>query len=313
MIGRVPKKLLGSFILKLSAFALLVFCLDFATGTFLKKIYFKQKSGFDWQTNYAINETKADLLIFGSSRAANIFDPEILGSALNMSCYNAGRAGFSILYHYPVLQVITKRHTPKLVILSIDAGGFSINTDAYDRLSSLLPYYETHNEIKSAVDLKSRYEKFKVFSKTYPYNSMLLPILSGLRKKGNAKFATQNGFIPLHTLLTDSTVYIDYSKELQLDSVKVNIYKSFLQYCIINKIPLFITCPPYKLNSTGVDRSITKAKEIAVDYKIPFLDFSRDTIFTNHINLFADVKHLNDIGVPLLNKQIIDSIVFTRK
>ena len=164
MLKSIGNKQFVKFLIKAGLFFLLFFILDFTTGSLLRFFYYRQEVGNDYQATLAIDSTKADIVIFGSSRAANLFDTEIFAKRLNMSCFNTGRYGYPIFYHYALLKAVTKRYIPKIAILSFDAGNFSVNQEAYDRLSSLLPYYKNHPEIRSIVDLKGPYEKIKMLS-----------------------------------------------------------------------------------------------------------------------------------------------------
>ena len=141
-------------------FITLVF-FDFIIGSLLNIFYFKQESGLQYRTTYSIEKTTADLLIFGSSTANHNYHPGIFQNRLNMSYYNVGRDGKSIFYHYAVLEAVLKRYTPKMIIYDFDEHEFSKDQESYDRLSSFLPYYKKHPEIRSIVDLKSPYEKYK--------------------------------------------------------------------------------------------------------------------------------------------------------
>jgi hypothetical protein len=297
-----------NFLVKLLAFFAVVFILDLVIGHLLKKYYFKQEAGYNYQSTYAIEKSEAGILILGSSRAANIFNPDIFEKHFNMTCFNAGKLGYPLFYHYAVLKAVLKRHAPAIVILSFDAGNFSIRQEAYDRLSSLLPYYEGHPEIRPIVELKGPFEKIKMLSAIYPYNSMLLPIISGNLTSSKTKFATINGYIPLKKVISGPLLKFDYSSEEKFDTVKINIYKAFIQECIDSNIKLYIVCPPYMVNSTGIDPSIIKAKKIAQDYKINFFDYTRDSFYINKPRLFADFRHLNDKGVELLSNDVVEKI-----
>ena len=225
-----------------------------------------------------------------------------------MTCYNTGRYGYPIFYHFALLKAVTKRNTPQIAILSFDAGNFSVNQEAYDRLSSLLPYYKDHPEIQSVVDLKGPYEKVKMFSSIYPYNSLLLPIISGNTEASKKKYATINGYIPLNETIHGPLWKFDYTKEKILDSVKIQMYKDFIQLCIDAKIKLYIVCTPYMIEAKGIDKSIILGKSIAQQFTIPFLDYSRDTFYTSQPSLFADYRHLNRNGVKFFSNTIVDII-----
>lgn len=299
---------LKSFFLKLLAFFIIIFFCDIVIGNILKEYYFKQKSGYDYQTSLAINQTTADIIILGSSRAVNIFNSNILENRLKMTCYNAGRNGHPLFYHYAVLKAILKRKIPKIVILSFDAKNFSIDQDAYDRLSTLLPFYQSHPEIKEIIELKSKFEKIKNLSAIYPYNSLLLPILNGNRESSKEKYKTVNGYYPLVGTMVEPLGGIKFDSKSVLDSIKVNTFKNLIYHCKQSGIKLYVVCTPYLIQSTEIDHSITEAKKIARENNINFFDFSQDTFYTKKPYLFADFRHLNEAGVQIFSNKIADMI-----
>lgn len=302
------KKPLLNFFLKIAACLLVLFLVDFAAGTALKKYYFKQQSGYDYLTTVAIENTTADILILGSSRAVNIYNTAIFEKQTGLSCYNAGRYGEPIFYHLAVLKAALKRYTPKTIILSFDAGNFSINAEAYDRIAALLPYYNRHPELHSIVDLKSPFEKIKLLSSIYPFNSLALSIAAGNRESNKAKYSNINGFIPIERTFEGPLKTFDYTQEKKLDSIKIDAFKSLMQECIDRKVELVVICPPYQVHPIGTDASITEGKRLAQQYDIRFLDYSRDTSFTNYPALFADFRHLNVKGVEMFSNIIIDTL-----
>ena len=308
MIKSVNTNTLKSFFLKLLVFITIVFIADRLLGAMLKKIYFRQEAGYDYLTTYAIEKTTAEMLIFGSSRAANIFNTGIFETQMGLSCFNAGRYGEPVFYHYAVLKSVLKRYKPKMILLSFDAGNFSNNQESYDRMAVLLPYYNEHPEIREIVALKGRFEKIKLLSSIYPYNSLLLPMISGNTESSKIKYFHLNGYIPNKKIFTGELQTIDYSKETALDSIKIAAFKAFIQDCKNAKIPLYIICPPYLINSIGIDASIIEAKRIAAKNQISFLDYSRDTFFSNRPRLFEDYRHLNETGVDFFCNMIIKRI-----
>lgn len=282
--------------------------MDMAIGHLLKHFYFRQKSGFDYLTTYSIEKTRADLLIFGSSRAVNIYNTEIFIRKTGLSCFNVGRHGQSLFYHYAVLKSVLKRYKPQIIVLSFDAGNFSKNQSAYDRLAVLLPYYKNHPEIRSLIELKGPYERLKMLSNIYPYNSLLGPIIMGNSAYSKRAYKNINGFFPLKKTLTGPLQTFDYSKERELDVAKINAYKSFMQECINAGVPLCIVCPPYMIHSIGIDRSIIEAQKIAKENNIDFIDFSKDSFFTSKRELFADYRHLNEKGAELFSDVLIEKV-----
>lgn len=297
-----------NFFLKLIGFLSILVLLDYGIGLILKSIYFKQKSGFDYLTTYAIEKAEADILLFGSSRAVNNLNVISFEKELGLTCYNMGRYGEPIFYHHALLQTTLKRFIPKIIVLSFDAGNFKIQQEMYDRLSVLLPYYSTHPELKPTIALKGPFEDLKMVSKIYPFNSLILPIITGHTTYSKNKYANYKGFIPLKSIFNGPLNSVNYTKDTLLDSIKINSYKAFIEDCIKLKIDLYIVTAPYKLNVLGTDRSIIEAKHIAEAYHINFFDFTRDSLFLNGKDLFADSRHLNETGAGIYTNKIIAHI-----
>lgn len=286
-----------SFSLKIIIFLLTVLLADFAIGSLLKRFYFEQKEGEDALTTYAIQDVKAQVLVLGSSRAVNIFDPTVFQSETGHSCFNAGRVGQSILYHYAILKSALSRYTPQVVILSVDAWDFAKEKEDYDRVSCLLPYYNDHPEIREVVHLRGPLEKFKMLSYIYPYNSLLLPIIKGICTTKKEKPTLHNGFVSINKVFDGPVRTIDFNvARKQLDSVKVKTYISLIELCKQKGINLFIVCPPYMVNAVGRNLSLSTARQLAEVYNVPYLDYAHDENYAGRPHLFADFKHLNEQG-----------------
>jgi hypothetical protein len=288
-------------------FALLVF-IDFAVGKTLEYFYFKQESGLQYRTTYALEKTTADLLVFGSSRANHHYVPEIFAKELNMSYYNAGRDGSFILYHYAVLKGVLKRYKPKIIILDLNFHEFDLEKQSYERIACLLPYYRTHPELKPIIELKGKTEKFKLLSSIYPYNSSIFTIAVGNTKKNKERKQDNKGYVPLNGSWTQTLVNSN-AKELYLtDSVKVNCYRSFIRDCISARVKLYVAFSPYFGKNYNTDFSVREAKQIAEANGVKVLDFSADTLFLNNPGLFSDIDHLNNGGAYLYSGKIAEEI-----
>ena len=170
------KKNYRHLLLKALLFLMLVIAADFITGSVLKHFYFRQSSGWEYRTKYSIEDTKAEVLIFGASRAQQQYNPLFIEDNLHQTCYNVGRDGMPLFYHYAVLQAVLKRYTPKMIILDCEYGALRDGSSSYERISCLLPYYNDHPEMRPVIELRGSFEKYKFFSKIYPYNSLILKI-----------------------------------------------------------------------------------------------------------------------------------------
>jgi hypothetical protein len=297
-----------SLFIKAVLLIVIVFLLDFSIGSALDFFYFKQESGFLYRTTYAIEKTKADLLIFGSSRASRHYHPTYFTSRLGMSCYNVGHDGNFILYQYAVLSAVLKRYQPKLIVLDITRGEFAIRQNDYERLSALLPYYKRHSEIRAIVQLKSPYEPFKNLSFIYPYNSLLFSIAVGNAEFNKQKMKDIDGYVPIDKIWTQHIPDSMSLSNYPMDSIKIKIYQSFINDCVSKNIKLVIVSSPYLFKVNNTDNSIALAQAIALKNKIPFLDFSTDSFFVNNKQVFADSIHLNNRGATIFSNKVIDKI-----
>ena len=285
-------------------FFALVILADFFTGKVLNYFYFRQTSGWDFETKYSIEDTKADVLIFGASRAQQQYNPEFIEDSLNLTCYNVGRDGMPFFYHYAVLQGVLKRYSPKIILLDCEYGVLKKTESSYERISCLLPYYKAHPEMRSVIELRSPFEKYKLLSQIYPYNSLMFKIASGNLSSGKKKNETIKGYMPLTRSLDEPIKTIDYTKEYEVDSLKVNMLQSFIDDCKKRNIKLFILCSPYYINPVGKDYSMKLVEEKAAANNINFLDYSKEKIFLSNSKLFDDTVHVNTTGSKIFSTML---------
>ena len=297
----------SKFIIKFLVLILIIFILDFAIGKTLRYFYYKEQFGRQYRATYAIDKCDANILVFGSSRAYHHYVPNIIEDSLKETCYNTGSPGQFLFYNYATLKAVLKRYTPKMIILDVSVGCLGIEKSSYDRLSFLLPYYKDHPEMRSIIELKGPYEKYKLISSIYPFNSNLLMIAGGNSEYFKAKSVDIKGYKPLNRVLNKPIVEI-VEEPYKLDSIKVKILNLFIKDCQDYKIKLYLAYSPAFINYTKTDFSIIKAKQIALNNNVPFFDFTNDTTFTKHPELFDDFDHLNEKGSQLFTKKVISKI-----
>lgn len=295
--------------LKLAVFFLIAVFFDFLVGGLFYKLYFNQTSGWEYRTKYSIEDTKAAVLIFGASRAQQQYNPTFFEERLHQTCYNVGRDGEPIFYYYAVLKGILSRYQPKIIILDMENGVFKESQSSYDRISVLLPFYKSHPELHSIIELRSPFEKYKLKSFTYPYNSLLFKIAIGNTEFNKKRNEDIKGYVPLSRALNETIRTVDLSNNYSVDSNKVKFYKAFINDCIKTNIKLYIVCSPYFFNAIGRDTSMVLAKEIAENNNIDFIDFSKDDFFLNNPRLFDDTVHVNFAGSKIFTNKLIDSII----
>ncbi|MDO9254160.1 MAG: hypothetical protein Q7U54_01520 [Bacteroidales bacterium] len=303
------------FLVNLLVFLGLLFAFDRALGFILQQLYFRQVAGEYYRATYSIDSTNAEILIFGSSRASHHYVPEVLEENLHLSTYNTGRDGNYLLYNYAVIKAVTERYIPKMIILDLNPVALFYRKDDYDRLSTLLPYYGSHPEIRTIVGLRSKYERFKLYSSLYPYNSLSLSILVGNLEISKRLYVSEEGYLPFYKKMDPISISSKQTKDNpeeiysdSIDSYKIAALQDIAEICLKKKIPLvFVFSPIYaKLNN---ELANNKLNTILKTYNVKYLDFSEDTTFVNHPQYFQDESHMNDDGARIFSKKLAGYLI----
>ena len=293
-------------ILNIGLVILVVFILDFAIGKTLRHFYFKETSGFHYRTTYSIDSTKAAILIFGSSSANHHYEPRAFEDTFGVSFYNTGRDGNGIFYQTALLKSVLHRYTPQIIVLDY-SGDFSNGRKEYDKSSSLLPYYQQHSEVKEEVELRGPFEKIKLWSQIYPFNSQVLTIAIGNMEANKNREPDIKGYVPMKTVRPPQMQVDTTDKIYEPDPNKVNAFKEFVGMAKKSGADFFVICSP-RFQKLARYQEVDICKQICAEEKVPFWDFSRDTFFLNRQDLFYDTKHLNEDGSKLFSNLIANKI-----
>lgn len=303
------------FIKKLLFFIIILILVDYVFGSVLSSMYFSQTKGQFAQTTTSIEDTNQDILIFGSSRAVRHYSPEILSNAFKMSCYNVGRDAQMIPYYTALQHVIFARYKPKMVILDINSWELSPGSSKYEKLAILLPYALKHPELNKYIAEGDEYERIKLYSKTYPYNSSLF-ILGYNYIFSNKVPADKNGYVPLIGEMTDAALK-DHIRRMKIsedaksevgraiDQKALNYYIKFLANTFKSNIKTYVVISPTILKEP-VSYNTKKLIEEASKFKnVKFINFSSDARYNFKYQKFADVFHLNKKGSEEFTKDLI--------
>ncbi|ULQ57947.1 hypothetical protein KJS94_07005 [Flavihumibacter rivuli] len=281
--------------------------LDLALGNTLKKFYFSQQTGIDYHTIYSVEKTKEEILFFGSSRASHHYVPRVFTDKFSMTAFNTGRDGNFILYGYSVLQATLKRYTPKMVVLDISQRELEKKEGGYDYLSSLLPFYKGHPEMRDVLDHRTTFEKVKVISAIYPFNS-LFPMIAANNLKKDRSYLDAAGYSPLKRTMNREAEQRKLEKEYELDPYLEKIFREFLVSCKSKQVPVVVITSPYFDNYGYRDPSLAKVAEIAKQEGVLYLDYAKDPRYVGQKGKFDDYHHLNDSAAHEFSAICADSI-----
>ncbi len=308
-----------TFLKSLVVGVLLVVVLDYFLGTMARKLFFGLKYGQYAQMTYAIDSTTQDVIIMGSSRALHHYESSLLSEALNSTVYNAGRDGQFIPYNCALLDAITLRNKPKMVILDVNVWDLAPNNEKYEKMAMLLPYYSSHPEFLKYIKEIGKWEKLKLLSKSYPYNSTLfVTAYDYMFTKSDAE--SDNGYLPIRRTISakDFEMYrkkkiiYDIKREeenVPFDQKAITYYSYFLDKVDELKIPTYIIISPTLLKEPKTKEKLRLETMAKTHSMVKFLDFSQDSAFNNHNEKFADEFHLNEAGANEFSLILSDLLI----
>jgi len=302
-------------------FILLIVSIDQVIGRVTRHLYFSQKAGQNYSLNYVFTECRSQILIFGNSRAQHHYDTHLLSDSLKMSCYNAGQdGGHSIFLPYAQIQVILRRYAPEIIILEFDPNSVKFHSEDYDKLSVLLPYYSVYQYLHPLIEMRSPFEKEKLLSASYPFNSNIVNIIRYNTKSHAARKKDMNGYIPMDNRTLNMTYLRNYPVQTLGNSVdpnKLKALKDIIQLCKDHHVLLLIVNSPKFYFSGETPNSVSSPEKQAMDIihqeKTIFLDFSNDAAFAKRMDLFADRIHLNLKGAMLFTQEVAAMVKSVKK
>lgn len=268
---------------------------------------YQKKKGFkgDYEpVEYVMNHCNEDVLIMGSSVVLNSVKPSVIEESLNVTCYNAGANGQTIIYYHTMLNCILKRYTPKIILLGIRPTEFQ--DEKILRYNLLVPYYNSGNrEIDSVLESDGKYERFFLKSNLYRYNTIWFRILlynfiSEQDKDDKGFVAHEKPASPPILAKTDPVKYVSENKLI--------ILKDIINTCKSNNIKLYIFTPPTYCIFSSLPMTISSVQQVCEDNDIPYFNDVSDSVFINHVDWFYDTSHLNKYGAEVYSKILVGRI-----
>jgi hypothetical protein len=285
-------------------FLSVIFLIDLVSGFVFDAMYANSKSGVAYQENQVFNKTNDSILIFGSSRAAFHYKPDIITKQTGLSCYNAGREGMGIYFHYAALLATLERYDPKIVVLDLDFR------DVYDRggsfgedvFSDLAPFYGKVNKEFDSYICRNWYDPVLYRSNLIKYNKKFFNILTAsvVSKNDNVK-----GYIPL------KGVWDGKDKVLKEDTFTIspeliNTVHRFIAKAQSHNIKVvLVVSPTFKKIKPEFFKI---ANQIANTHHVKLISYYKNKEFTTNKSLFHDSEHLNDEGAVLFSQEVATQI-----
>lgn len=292
-------------------FILLLFCIDLTLGYGIS--YFAKKQKHDNRVELILNnQIKADIIILGSSRALNNYNPQIISAITGKTCYNLGVSGSTVLFHETILDLLLSQQTkPKYIIYNIDDYGLLYEVDgiAY-RTDILMPYVDNDIINKQVCKQLNKPLWATNICQTYKHNINFINALRFLiYGKEDADYKTTNidslGANIIVQREIDTVPNFLQKRKLPIkpqNTAFINSYISIQQKCSANGIKLILCYPPlFAKSMKGFKQSIEKvttAELLVLDYSELF----------NDATFFFNPDHLNQTGANKFSNKLADKI-----
>lgn len=296
------------FIYLVCLFFLVIVIFDRVFGFVMESISNRVEIGVTGRDNFICNKVTDDMLVFGSSRAVEHYNAQMISDSLGIPCYNCGETGCGIILAYGRLLMILDRYTPKTIIYEVTPEfDFLDGQDNHQFLFSLKRHYNRPgiDSIFWNVDPK---EKYKMLSKMYQHNSSFLQnvvaCFTGISGETGIK-----GFRPYDVEMDTMKVrkgHIAYetSKDRVYDSLKIQYLHKFLDKTKGMNV-FFVVSPMWYEQDTSVMAPI---KEICQERGPQLIDFANSPKYVHNNKYFKDGEHLNARGADEFTRDLIQEL-----
>ena len=286
------------FLIKICVFFAIIFLIDVFVGRVLSYMVANAKDGDFRESNYICNESRDDILIFGSSRSARHYNPQIISDSLGMTCYNCGQDGMGVILNYGRYELHCQKHRPKLVIYDILPAFDLLENDNHKYLKWLMPYYDKSGilDIFEAVDFT---EKVKMLSMMYRYNSIFFNIIANYIPTNSVM---NIGFRPLDVSV-DTIIVNEQRKEsvVSYDSVKISFLNKMIELSKETDFVFVVSPIFYNFDTT----SLELVKKMCHEKRLEYIDFSNHPKYNYNNDFFMDCVHLNAKGADEFSRDLV--------
>lgn len=278
---------------------------DWAAGRLLRHCYVNTHCDEIGRLNYICDSVTADIVVLGSSRALHHYVPQVITDATGLTCYNCGFENEGIVFHYALLRQLQQRYQPRLVIyeLTYDYDVQYLNwRPANLKHIHTMSHLSCRDSILGSVD---PWEKLKMLSQSYPYNSQVFAILFSGQKTTYDGEDVDNGYMPQYKQmqLEPGWSYRPMKRDEQVDSLKVGYLKKLIAE---NASRLMVVVSPRYLSNE--ENIFGMVEQLCQEHGVPFVCMLSDPEITHDITQWDDDGHLNHQGAIAFTHKLVHHI-----
>ena len=260
---------------------------------------YKVKGGNSYQKFKEFNlSTSYDIIVIGSSHAYRGYDPRNF-KRLGLNMFNLGSSSQSPLNTFYIVNNYITPKSCKLVIFDLYDGAF--NNNGFESSSDLI---QNISSTKAALQMATCY--------TNPQIANMLGLRFFNQNSPPSYFDSSyigNGYNEKFDTLKYSLPFQDYENQYLPSTLQIEYLDKILQYFKDKNIPIITTTTPVPKEKSRYehDRYSKIFLDLSNKYNIKYLDYSFNSNFNSEQH-FYDSHHLNQLGVDLYNKILIDDL-----
>jgi hypothetical protein len=290
-------------------FLLGLILVDRGLGLALGRAYQHVQTGPEGKINDALAHSEVDLMIFGSSRAANHFSPAVFGERLGLRAYNAGSGGQGIVYARLLESLLLRRGTKaRLFLLQIEPR--DLYRDDVERGMPFLAHVSDDPLIREVLVGASRALRFKLWSQVYRYSSWGLSPLRRLVVPGKPH---AEGFVGLPR--RSSQMALDHEplpeEEGPIRADKEALLRGFAAAGREHGIRVaFVTVPRFDGGAPPAPdevRALERIRAIAESGGVWMIELHREPSLQD-AGFYRDRLHLTGEGARILSSLVADEL-----
>lgn len=294
-------KIIKFFFILFFTFYSILICIDIYYSNQLKKLPLFSGEVQEWD-KIEKGETNPELAIYGSSRAFIQINPKILEDKVKYTTYNFGLNGSKFkMQFYRFKLYLNNNVNPKIVVWNLDTFSFS-HINSVFQPNQYAPFmlwnFKLYNALKEYKDtsfLDVVFPLYRYRNQKYWKDQITRSKKEKLNKDG---FFRDNGFKSYNRKWNVNWEKLQ-RKPSNFNRVDFLLLEQLINLCNKKNIQLiFILSPEYYKGQpymTNREEIIKYYKSTINKYKIPFIDYSKDTI-SYQKKYFYNTTHMNYKG-----------------
>ena len=255
-------------------------------------------------------KTKAELAVFGSSRAFIQINPKILEEETKLNSYNFGLNGSKFKMQFYRFNIYLKHNSkPKIVVWNLDTFSFS-HIDEVFQPNQYVPFMLWNSDLYKALDEYKSTNVWDFILPLYRYRDQVYwkdqISRSKKEKLGKDGLFRKEGFMSYDRKWDVNWTKMK-KKNSDFDFNDYPLLEELIKRCKKENIKLVFTIAPefykgqdYMLNR---DEVINRYKTTLQKYNLPLLDYSEDTISYQQ-KYFYNTTHMNNKGADVFTKKL---------